>query len=153
MGHNGQRYEMCRQIRTNDETKNNSNNYFLGGKNMRIKSKKIPLYTGKLIIIQLEEKENMSDVAKKYNINYDVSNYDGMAFIENQNYIIAFGKNTSYSIVAHESLHAVSYIFDAHNMVMDCKNDESIAYLLEWIVEECHKFINGFQNRKSVGKK
>jgi hypothetical protein len=64
-----------------------------------------------------------------------------MAFVDNNNYIIAFSKKTSYGVIAHESLHAVSYIFDFHGIVMDCKNDEPIAYLLEWVVEECHKFI------------
>ena len=108
---------------------------------MRKKKIKIPLYTGKLIIIQLEEKESMNDVVKMYDIDYDMSNYDGMAFIENQNYVLAFSKIVCSSIIAHESLHAVSYIFNYHSILMDCKNDEPIAYLLEWIVGECHKFL------------
>ena len=109
---------------------------------MRIKYCKIPLYTGKLVIIQLDNEESMTDVAKKYNIIADVSDYDGMAFFDKNNFIISFNKKTKASIIAHESLHAVSYIFNYHNIIMDSKNDESIAYLLEWIVDQCHKFIN-----------
>lgn len=108
---------------------------------MRKKKLSIPLYTGSLIIIQLEGKEDMNDVAKMYNMNYDVSNYDGMAFKENENYMVAFSKKVSSHIIAHESLHAVSYIFDSHCISMDCKNDEPTAYLLEWIVKQCHKFL------------
>ena len=109
---------------------------------MRTKRKKIPLYTGKLIIIQLEEKESMDDITKMYNIDFDMSGFNGMAFRDNRNYIIAFSEEANSSIIAHESLHAVSYIFQDHVMRMDCENDEPIAYLLEWIVSECHKFLN-----------
>lgn len=109
---------------------------------MRIKTKKIPLYVGKIVIIQCEEKENLNDIAKKYDIDYNMSGYDGMAFRDNQKYIIAFSKITNTGIIAHESLHAVSYIFQDHVIKMDCENDEPIAYLLQWIVEECYKFLN-----------
>jgi len=109
---------------------------------MRTKTKKIPLYTGKLTIIQTEKEETLSDVAKVLNIDFDVSNYDGMACIDKHNYIVAFIDKTTPSIIAHESIHAVGFIFQEHNIRMDANNDEPIAYLLEWIVRECHRFLN-----------
>lgn len=46
------------------------------------------------------------------------------------------------SDIAHEGLHAANSIMNYINYRFDPENDEPLAYLLSWIVEEIYKFLN-----------
>lgn len=107
---------------------------------MKTKIIRIPLYTGSIVLIQLEKELDLKVVTEKYNMLPNVSEYDGIAFRDNGKYIIAVTQKIKPSVIAHESFHAVGYIFEDHSIVIDIKNDEPAAYLLEWIVEQCHKY-------------
>lgn len=43
-------------------------------------------------------------------------------------------------IIAHEALHLCNMIFNYISAEPTFANDEPLAYLLTWIVDECHKF-------------
>ena len=112
---------------------------------MKKKTIKVPLYSGNLVIIQADKKENLNDIKKKYDLKEDPSNRcKAVAFVEEKKtteYTIAFNNITTPSFIAHESLHVLNYIYQDHGIIYDIINDEPAAYLLGWIVKQCHKFL------------
>jgi hypothetical protein len=110
---------------------------------MRKKKIEIPLYSGTVTIIQTN---NFKKIAKKYGFQ-SLKGYDGCMFRNPKKngysrYVIVFQKIASPSVIAHECLHFVNYLFEDSNIILDIKNDEPQCYLLDWIVGECHKFLN-----------
>jgi hypothetical protein len=105
------------------------------------KTIKIPIYSGKLIIIQ---SDNFSDIEKKYNL-VSLEDYSAFCFKKQNNsstYVMVFGVDVTAGIIAHESFHVVTTLFEDSLITIDNNNDEPAAYLLGWIVEQCHKFLN-----------
>ena len=49
--------------------------------------------------------------------------------------------------IAHESLHATSFIFMIAGIVPDVNNDEPQAYLLDFIVTEVTEFLKPYMNQ------
>ena len=47
----------------------------------------------------------------------------------------------SLSTLVHESVHAANMILDHKGIPMTLENDESQAYLVEWIFENCLRFL------------
>lgn len=108
---------------------------------MKVKKKKLPLYVGNLLIVQLEEGEDISLINKKYNISEDITDYDAITLQEGTNFIICFSESTTIPTIAHECLHVVSFVFNYCSINYDVYNDEPAAYLLGWLVEECLKTV------------
>jgi hypothetical protein len=105
---------------------------------MKRKRIKIPIYDERLILYKCED---FKPLEKKYNLN-DCSGYDAVTFEAHGSIIIIFSENVTPAIIAHESLHAAGYIFKAISATMDIINDEPQCYLLGWVVEQCHKFLD-----------
>ena len=104
---------------------------------------KIPLYTGDFIIIQTDDFKKVED---KYNLT-DLNRYSAIAFSrpnknEYSRYFMVCRSNVDAGIIAHECLHIANNIFKDSGITTDNINDEPHAYLLGWLVEECHKFLN-----------
>ena len=106
---------------------------------MKRKKIKIPVYGGNLYLIQTEDFKSIED---KYRLQ-DTSLFDAFTFPLNGDYFMCFGKKWDYNIIAHESLHVVSDLFNDCNITMDLNNQEPQCYLLGWVVEQCHKFLEG----------
>lgn len=109
---------------------------------MRSKEVTIPIYGGKLTIIQTNK---LKKVEKRYGL-MSLKGIDACAFIKyrengSAKYYLAFQGETTPSIIAHESLHMVGLVFQNINAMLTIENDEPQCYLLEWIVRECHKFL------------
>lgn len=109
---------------------------------MKTKKVKIPLYVGRLIIYQVD---NIKEIEKKHNLT-DCTGVDALAFQINKKngsgrFFMAFEGKTTPSIIAHEATHITNLIFSHFGAELDLKNDEPQAYLLEWVVNECHKFL------------
>jgi len=107
------------------------------------KKLKIPIYFGDLLLIQTN---NFEKVEKKYNIS-GLQNSDACVYpIPYSNgytkYLMLFNKDVTPSIVAHEAVHAVNFIFRDRDIELDVINDEPQAYLLGWIVKQCHNYLN-----------
>lgn len=49
---------------------------------------------------------------------------------------VIHSKSAAISVIAHEAVHAASFIFDAIGMAADFNNDEIVAYLVQLICEE-----------------
>lgn len=48
----------------------------------------------------------------------------------------------THGIIVHEALHVVNMIADMRGLIPSHMNDEPMAYLIEWVTDEIHKFIN-----------
>ena len=107
---------------------------------MRKTTIEIPIYQCKLTIIL---DKDLSYVTKKYKT-IDLSDYGAVTMRtpnKHSEYIIAF-EYIEGSIIAHEIVHLVNYIFKDRGVKLDIKNDESQAYLTGWLFKEIDKFLN-----------
>lgn len=101
---------------------------------------KIPIYTGRLVLIQ---RRNLSKVSKEYGL-IDVSEYDGFTFMRDEDklrFFLVVNKQCTHSIVSHEVVHIVNMIYKVHSMELDVLNDEPQAYLTEWVTKQCYKYL------------
>lgn len=111
---------------------------------MKKKTIDIPLFYGKLHIIQGE----LEEVEKKYNV--VINSYDGATFWDDEKAEICvwIGVKTS-GIIAHEALHATNIILRWVGVVADYQNDETQAYLLQYIVDKISKTVfKPLENKK-----
>lgn len=55
--------------------------------------------------------------------------------------------NITHGVIAHEAVHLAGFVADICGIVPDFNNDEPIAYLVEWITDQAHKFLKekGFE--------
>ena len=100
----------------------------------------IPIYQCKLTIIL---DKDLSYVTKTYNT-IDLSNYGAVTMRvpdKHSEYIVAFEYNEG-SIIAHEIIHLVNYIFEDKHIKLDLKNDEPQAYLTGWLFKKIQKAIS-----------
>ena len=58
-----------------------------------------------------------------------------------RNYIVAFEYSTG-SIIAHEIVHIINYIYLDCGIKLDRMNDENQAYLTGWLFDEIYNFLN-----------
>jgi hypothetical protein len=107
---------------------------------MKKKTIKIPIYGGKLTIIC---DKDLSYLQNKYKTR-DLSNYGAVTMRDDKNYknyIVAF-ECYDNSLIAHEVVHLINYIFLDTGVELDRHNDESQAYLTGWIFKEIENFLN-----------
>ena len=114
------------------------------------KKVKIPIYFGEIIIIQANK---LDHIPKKWNINFDFCGYAATCYTKNTKdgclrIVMAFMKPTTPEIIAHESYHAVSYLFSHCGIKHDVNNDEQGAFILGWVVKQCHKYLNIKQTKE-----
>ncbi len=109
-----------------------------------IKIIEIPLYHGELVLIQ---KKKLEDIPEKYKPeNEDFKGYAAVTCFRLKNngvaqFIIAFLKPTTPSNIAHEAEHCKGEIFNHVGITEHNTNNEPSAYMIGWIVEQCHKYL------------
>lgn len=52
----------------------------------------------------------------------------------------SYGKADFLGVIVHEVVHAVNYMFAQKGILLDRYNDESQAYITEWIFRKAYKF-------------
>lgn len=52
---------------------------------------------------------------------------------------VIFSKSAAISVIAHEAVHAASFIFEAMGVVPDFNNDEHFAYLVQHICQKAEE--------------
>ena len=107
---------------------------------MKIKKINIPIYMGMLTIII---DKDLSYVEKKYKTR-SLKGYGAVTLKEKKKYreyVVAF-EYVSGSIIAHEIVHIINYIYLDCGIKLDAKNDENQAYLTGWLFEEIEKVLN-----------
>ena len=103
------------------------------------KTIKIPIYLGKLTIIF---DKDLSYVQNKYKTR-SLENYGAVTLKDEskyREYIVAF-ESKDYSLIAHEIVHVINYIYLDCGIELDRVNDENQAYLTGWLFEEIEKII------------
>jgi len=109
---------------------------------------KIPIYHQTLIVIQTDD---FKAVEKQYGLD-STREYDGFVFKYNGDIIVVFNYDVTYGIMVHEAVHIVNYIFSSVSMHLDTHNDETQAYLTEYVAELILKVIKiGKKDLKIVG--
>jgi hypothetical protein len=106
---------------------------------MRIKTIDIPIYRGKLTMIF---DKDLSYVEKKYKTS-SLNNFGAVTLKDeskHRQYVVAF-EYSDGSIIAHEVVHIVNYIFLDCGIELDRINDENQAYLTGWLFDEIDKFL------------
>jgi len=103
------------------------------------KTVRIPIYFGKLVIIVTDD---FKDVNKAYKRDIDENGYSAVVFEEKEQdeYVVAL-KKVEWSVIAHEVVHLVNYIYLRCGIELDRENDEPQAYLTGWIINEIDKFL------------
>jgi hypothetical protein len=109
-----------------------------------IKKISIPIYYGHLVIIQKKRLENIPNKWKPEG--FDLHGFEALSYYVDSKtgyryFVLAFEKKTNPRIITHESLHCVHHIFNHKNIKYDQLNDEHGAYLIGWIVTQCHKYL------------
>lgn len=118
---------------------------------MRTKKLKVPLWGYYVIVYdtdnfapildKLEEEYTGSEVA--WTIDYEIKH---RGFVRPTVHIllnskVGGDKSLTPGVIAHEALHATLNILNGCGVVVGVDNDEAIAYTLDWLVTEIHKFI------------
>jgi len=113
---------------------------------IHIKEQYIPIFRGKLVIIL----SNSVKRVKKHIPDFGHSELYAHAILQDwhgiEGYIIVLNfDNKERQIfpgaIAHEAVHCAHMLADCRDVVADFENDETIAYLVEWITDEAYKFV------------
>lgn len=111
------------------------------------KKVKIPLYPGHLIIIKAD---NLQPIVDKYGFNVDASKYGAFTFSKHKNGVfrcyVLFTDDFHASLIAHEAVHVVNFIYESIGAKLDIINDEPQAYLTQWAFKKIHKNLKNKRN-------
>lgn len=106
----------------------------------------IPIYKGKFIVILGNDKRKIKKVYPNFNREtvYATTFYD--RYKNDEGYYVVLNFDNKYNkithgVIAHEALHCVNMLAEYRGFVPDFQNDEPLTYLLEWFVNEIHKFV------------
>jgi hypothetical protein len=86
--------------------------------------------------------KDLSSFQKKYKT-ADLSGYDAVTLSNKKklsHYIVAFTSDKG-SVIAHEVVHLVNYIYQDCSMQLDRHNDEPQAYLTGWLFNKIEDFL------------
>lgn len=99
----------------------------------------IPIYRAKLTMIF---DEDLSFVEKKYKTK-SLKAFGAVTIKDEskyRNYVVAF-EYSDGSIIAHEIVHIINYIYSDCGIELDRFNDEHQAYLTGWLFDEIYNFL------------
>ena len=107
----------------------------------------VPLYRGKFIILLTNSVKKASKYVPSLSNEEDIFAFastgiyrKGTAFFMILN--LTHEEKLTPGIIAHESVHVASYVSTRAGIEADFDNDEPLTYLVGWITNEAHKFIN-----------
>lgn len=104
---------------------------------------KIPIYLGDLVIHITDSKTKASEIAGSEQ--YDVfafqirNNHEHYHIVLNPEHPTA---NITYGIIAHECTHAALTLFQRRGIHPDVENQEPLAYMIEWFVDQVVTFMH-----------
>jgi hypothetical protein len=108
---------------------------------IRKKKLKVPIY--KKQTLELYEFETHKEILKLFKLGKKIGGGNTFQIIDGKHpkWAIAINKDSKRpDIFAHEAFHAACNILDKAGVGLDYDNQEPHAYLIQWIVGECHKF-------------
>lgn len=109
----------------------------------------IPLYRGKLVVIATNDGNRLSRSLIDYDNRPLYAHTWFAQWKGDQGFIVIFNfssinRDIYHGVVAHEAIHAVHMILQSRGVTPDFVNDESVAYLLEWVVDTIYKCLKEF---------
>lgn len=103
---------------------------------------KVPIFKSQLTVFQ---SETLEDCVKQSGItlNCSIENFNALTVYIRWGtiYLMFNEKSCTPGIIAHEAKHAVNYILSDIGQKLDNDNDEMECYLLNWVVDELHKYL------------
>lgn len=107
----------------------------------------IPIFRG---TVTLYYDKDLKYVQEKYKTR-DLSNY-GAVTLENpfgpfKHYIVAFISADDNSLIAHEVVHLVNFLYIDVGLELDRINDETQAYLTGFFFEKIEQFLTKHKNK------
>ncbi len=116
----------------------------------RKKKIKIPIYGVSFNLVIYNEPSDMMNVLPKgFEWQHDPEDWDGGVYRVNGNLYLALRDydNNGYKyptpgIISHECKHLVNDVFMYIGQKLDPNNDEAECYLLQWLVNRTHEFLN-----------
>ncbi|WP_347216529.1 hypothetical protein [Chryseobacterium sp.] len=109
---------------------------------MKVHKHQVPLYFQFLNIVVTE---NFTESLDKLKLTYDksdpVNKWESFVGFEYGKIWIFVRSKTDVSVIAHEAVHIVNYVFKQAHISLDLDNDEPQAYLMGWVVDKIIKAI------------
>lgn len=104
----------------------------------------IPIYFGWLYVIFSDDFNATVDRHRIVTDGKNVNHYGAFTYgRRNSNgiaeYFVVFDKSPGNSLIAHEVVHLVNWIFKDACISLDIINDEPQAYLTGWVTEQIYK--------------
>jgi len=98
-----------------------------------MKKLRVPLYLCNIHLSQVDEIEHEDPLVQ-----------GSLAYVEEfeDRLDMVFTKDITIGMIAHEAVHAAHIIFQSKGCTCDFENDEPLCYLVQWIVEECCKYLD-----------
>jgi len=115
---------------------------------MRSKKFKAPLYGTDFEVVLYKGESEIEKYFEEQGYTVDFKNYDGGLFVNDKTEDIALvlcEEKEGYptpGIISHEAKHLVNQIYTLIGCELDKYNDEPECYLLGWIVNRIHEFVN-----------
>lgn len=98
----------------------------------------VPIFLDRIIIHTYENKE---EILKKYGGELD-NTVDAFMFRNNKGIVVCFNKKKiTTSVIVHECVHIVNFIFKKKGIVLCPDNDETQAYLTDWVFTKVNKHL------------
>lgn len=106
---------------------------------------KIPIYGGELTVIL---DKDLSYIEKRYKTK-SLNDFGAVTLKDEskyKSYVVAF-EYSSGSIITHEIVHIINYLYIDCGIQLDRINDEHTAYLTGWLFDEIDKILNAPKKR------
>jgi len=110
----------------------------------------IDVYNYTFTLVIWWDDDDLLSIIGGQEFNHPISEFDGGLFQYNEMQYIAIKAGCSFGTIAHESFHLMNRVMDYIGQIPDRNVDEADAYLLTWIVDEIHEFIE--LNKNKIGR-
>lgn len=110
------------------------------------KEMEIPIYRGMFGVIVSNDSEWVREELKGTDLGplyahcliQDINEYEYVICVFNFDGI----RNITHGVVSHEAYHAVSMLFNERGISPSFKNDEAMAYMIEWFTDRIYEFLD-----------
>ena len=114
-------------------------------KHFYIQETEIPIYGGVFVVILTNDTEKLKKHISDFTDNNIYALAKACEWKKKRGYIVALNfKDTdkiTHGDIAHEAIHITNFIAQDVGFIPDFNNDEPIAYLTKWFVDNIYSFM------------
>lgn len=112
-------------------------------KYIHTKTLQVPLYPCDFVIILSNDYKKIKRILPEYKQKYVHAEawFDTIKDKWSGIVILNLEDKLSHGIISHEALHIINMVATHVKMSHDTDNDESMCYLISWVIDEVYKFI------------